>query len=93
MFTKLVLLLTALINVDGRTYLRGPGSNKTQVLPTSSPVIANMSNALMIIPDKSVALYNKKRKSKKPAICMKPSSELEWAKMLVSVSNSSRNEL
>ena len=93
MLTKLLLLFTALINVDGRTYLRGPGSNKTTVVSTPQPVIANMSNALMIIPDKSVALYKKKSKSKKPAMCMKPTSGLEWANMLVVVSNSSRNEL
>lgn len=93
MLTKLLLLLTILSNVDGRTYLRGPGSNKTEVVSTTQPVIANMSNALMIIPDKSVALYNKKRKSKQSGMCMKPASELDWAKQLVSVSNSSRNEL
>jgi len=93
MLTKLLLLFTALTNVDGRTYLRGPGSNKTQVLAATQPIIANMSNALMIIPDKSVALYNKKRKSKLSGICTKPSIDLDWAKMLVAVSNSSRNEL
>jgi hypothetical protein len=91
MLTKLLLLFTALINVDGRTYLRGPGSNKTQVVSTTKPVIANISKALTVVPDKSVALYNKKRKSKLSGICKKP--ELDWAKMLVVVSNSSRNEL
>jgi hypothetical protein len=84
MFAKLVLLLTALSNADGRKYLRGPGSNLTAniTVPTS-----NMSTALTIIPDKSVALYNMKQK--KPKMCVKPT----WASQLVLASNSSRNEL
>jgi len=84
MFAKLVLLLTALSNADSRKYLRGPGLNVTANVTIP---ISNMSTALTIIPDKSVALYNMKQK--KPKMCMKPS----WANQLVLVSNSSRNEL
>jgi hypothetical protein len=46
-----------------------------------------MSKALVVIPDKSVVLYNMKHK--KPKMCMKSS----WANELVLVSNSSRNDL
>ena len=84
MFAKLVLLITALSNADGRRYLRGPGLDVTTNVTVPS---SNMSSALTIIPDKSVALYNMKQK--KPKMCVKPT----WASQLVLASNSSRNEL
>ena len=88
MFAKLVLLITALSNADGRRFLRGPGINVVSNVTTNVTIpSSNMSSALTIIPDKSVALYNMKQK--KPKKCMKPT----WASQLVVVSNSSRNEL
>ena len=87
MFAKLVLLITALSNADGRRYLRGPGLDVTTNVTVPS---SNMSSALTIIPDKSLALYNmKQKKQTNQKMCMKPS----WANLLVIVSNSSRNEL
>lgn len=88
MFAKLVLLITALSNADGRRFLRGPGINVVSNVTTNVTIpSSNMSSALTIIPDKSVALYNMKQK--KPKKCKKPS----WSEQLVTVSNSSRNEL
>lgn len=79
MFTKLVLFISVLSNADGRRYLRSPGSLDVPIKPL------NMSNALMIIPNKQV---NKKHKSN--GMCL--ATDL-WAKYAFHVSNKSKSEL